>query len=180
MLKKVVMLGVMVSLAACARRQPPPEPEPMPAPPPVEISEAPEPGAMPAPTPPPDQPPPPDTPAKPPQTDTGRFRIAIASLDSAEGTAKWVSRAEAAGYRTEILAVEIDGKTWHRVLLPGYESLADAQAALPFIQQELDAPGAWVTSRLRAPTPGGTADAPPAPAETPPPPPPEAPPTPAS
>jgi hypothetical protein len=55
------------------------------------------------------------------------------------------------------------------VLLPGYESLADAQAALPFIQQELS-PGAWVTSRRRAPTPDGAGDAPPPPAEAPPPP----------
>jgi cell division septation protein DedD len=165
MLKKLLVLGLMVSIAACARRQPPPEPEPEPAPP-VEISEEPEP----APTPPPpvEEPPPPDTPAKPLQTDTGRFRIAIASLDSAELTAKWVSKAEAAGYRTEVLAVEIDGKTWHRVLLPGYESLAEAQAALPFVQQELGAQGAWVTSRRRAP---GPADAP---AEAPPPPAPEA------
>ena len=182
MLRKVLVLGLMVSLAACARRQPPPDPEPEQSPPPLEIREAPEPGSMPeaTPPPPPDQPPPPDTPAKPAQTDTGRFRIAIASLDSVEGTAKWVSRAEAAGYRTEILAVEIDGKTWHRVLLPGYESLADAQAALPFIQQDLNAPGAWVTSRRRAPTPSGAADAPPPPADSPAPPPPEAPPTPAN
>jgi cell division septation protein DedD len=165
-LKKLLVLGLMVSIAACARRQPPPEPEFAPAPP-VEISEEPEP----APTPPPpvEEPPPPDTPAKPLQTDTGRFRIAIASLDSAELTAKWVSKAEAAGYRTEVLAVAIDGKTWHRVLLPGYESLADAQAALPFIQQELS-PSAWVTSRRRAPTPDGAGDAPPPPAEAPPPP----------
>ena len=180
MLKKVLLLSLMVSIAACASR-PAPEPEPEPAPPPVEISEAPEATPMPPPA---EEPPPPDTPAKPPQTDTGRFRVSVASLDSAEGTAKWVSRAEAAGYRTEVLAVEIDGKTWHRVLLPGYESLADAQAALPFIQQDLNAPGAWVTSRRRAPTPEGAADAPPPPADAPPAPeasaPGEAPPTPAN
>lgn len=178
MLKRILLLSLMVSIAACARRQAP-EPEPEPAPPPVEISEAPEP----APTPPPaEEPPPPEVPMKPPQTDTGRFRIAIAALDSAELTAKWVSKAEAAGYRTEVLAVEIDGKTWHRVLLPGYESLADAQAALPFIQQELS-PSAWVTSRRRAPTPSGAGEAAApadAPADAPPPPPGEAPPTPAS
>ena len=79
----------------------------------------------------------------------------IASVDSAERTAGLVKQAEDAGYRTEILTVEIDGKTWYRVLLPGYASLADAQAALPFVQQELNAPGAWVTSRLRAPFPAG-------------------------
>jgi len=177
MLKRMLLLCVMGSLAACAGRQAP-EPEPQPAPPPVEISEAPEPSATPPP--PAEEPPPPEVPMKPPQTDTGRFRIAIASLDSAELTAKWVSKAEAAGYRTEVLAVEIDGKTWHRVLLPGYESLADAQAALPFIQQELSAPSAWVTSRRRAPTPAGAAEAPPPPAAETPPSPTEAPPTPAN
>ena len=123
----------------------------------------------------PEAPPPADT-GKPQQTDSGRFRISIASLDSAELATKWVSKAEAAGYRTEVLAVGIDGKTWHRVLLPGYDSLADAQAALPIVQQELGAPSAWVTSRRRAPSPDGEPSAAPAPApETPAPPPPEPP-----
>ena len=168
MLKKLLLTNAMVLLAACAST-PPPEPEPEPAPPPVEISEAPEaPPAEPA--------PPPDMPQKPAQTDSGRFRISIASLDRAELAPPWVAKAEGAGYRTEVLAVDIDGKTWHRVLLPGYESLDDAKAALPFIQQEL-APDAWVTSRRRAP---GPADAPAAPADAPPPsePPAEEPPTP--
>jgi hypothetical protein len=113
----------------------------------------------------------PDRPDRPPQTDAGMFRIAIAALDRAELAPRWVKRAEDAGYRTEVLAVEIGGTTWHRVLLPGYESLDAARAALPFVQQELS-PDAWVTSRVRAP---GPADAPPPPeaTEAPPPPPPE-------
>jgi len=111
----------------------------------------------------------PDAPQKPAQTDSGRFRISVASLDNAESTAAWVKKAEAAGYRTEILEVVIDGKSWHRVLLPGYASLADAQAALPFAQQDLGAPGAWVTSRRRAPAPDGAAAAAPAPDAPPPP-----------
>jgi len=157
MLKQVNVTLILALLAACAST-PPPEPEP-PPPPPVEISEAPEPG------PPPDQPPPPAEPQKPMQTDSGLFRISIAALDRAELAPPWIARAEAAGYRTELLAVEIDGKTWHRVLLPGYASLDEAKAVLPFIQQEL-APDAWITSRRRAP---GPADAP---ADAPPPPPP--------
>ena len=163
MLKRLTVLTAFVLLAACASRAPD-EPAPDTVPPPVEISESPEPA--PAPTPPPDQPPPAppaDTPQRPAQTDTGTFRIAIASLDSAEATAGWVKKAEDAGYRTEVLAVDIDGKTFHRVLLPGYASLAEAQAALPFIQQDLGAPGAWVTSRRRAPVPPGTGEAPPPP-----------------
>jgi hypothetical protein len=170
MLKKLSLSMVLVLLAACAGA--PPEPEPEAVPPPVEITEAPQPAPD---APPPDQPPPPDAPDRPPQTDSGMFRIAIAALDRAELAPRWVKRAEDAGYRTELLAVEIDGKTWHRVLLPGYESLDSAQAALPFIQQELS-PDAWVTSRRRAP---GSADAPadaPPPQESteaPPPPPPE-------
>ncbi len=170
MLKQLSVFTALALLAACASRAPEHTPAEESVPPPVEISESP--------APPPDQPPPPDAPPpdapqRPAQTDTGMFRIAIASLESAEGTATWVRRAEDAGYRTEVLAVELDGKTWHRVLLPGYASLAEAQAALPFIEQDLAAPGAWVTSRRRAPAP---ADAPPAPAEeAPPPPPPEQP-----
>jgi cell division septation protein DedD len=111
----------------------------------------------------------PDAPRKPAQTDSGRFRISVASIDNAESTAAWVKKAEAAGYRAEVLEVVIDGKSWHRVLLPGYASLADAQAALPFVQQDLAAPGAWVTSRRRAPAPDGAAAAP-APDAPPPPP----------
>jgi cell division septation protein DedD len=174
MLKQLSVFTALALLAACASRAPEQHtPAPDTVPPPVEISESPEPAAAP----PPDQPPPPDAPPsdapqRPAQTDAGMFRIAIASLESAEGTATWVRRAQDAGYRTEVLAVELDGKTWHRVLLPGYASLAEAQAALPFIQQDLAAPGAWVTSRRRAP---GPEDAPPAPAAEAPPPPPEQP-----
>jgi hypothetical protein len=152
---------VLALLAACASA--PPEPEPEPAPPPVEISET----SEPAPPPPPVEAPPPDRPARPAQTDTGMFRISIASQETAEGTARWVRRAEDAGYRTEVLAVDIDGKTWHRVLLPGYASLDEAKAALAIVQEELGVPNAWVTSRRRAPTPAGSEAPPPpdAPAE---------------
>jgi cell division septation protein DedD len=160
----------LLLLAACAGT-PPPAPDE--TPPPVVISEG-----QPAPEPPPPlaQPdaPPPDRPrdsGKPQQTDTGTFRIAVAALDRAELTAAWVGKAEAAGYRTEVLAVEIDGKTWHRVLLPGYATLDEAKAALPYVQQDLGAPNAWVTSRRRAPSPDGAAPAP----DAPPPPPPEQP-----
>lgn len=161
------LLITLILFAGCASAPEAPPPDESPAP--LVISEA---QPAPEPPPPPDTPPPPDA-GKPQQTDTGRFRISVASLDSGEGAAPWVSKAEAAGYRTEVLAVEIDGKTWHRVLLPGYASLADAQAALPYVQQDLGASGAWVTSRRRAPVPAD------APAEAPPPPAPEAAPMPA-
>ena len=163
MLSKLPSLMTIALLAACAST---PEPQPEPAPPPVEISEAP-------PAAPPDQPPPPDKPARPEQGN-GMFRISIASLDRPELAPKWVERAEAAGYRTELLAVDIGGKTYHRVLLPGYASLADAQAALPFVQQEL-APDAWVTSRRRAPDPADAPAESAPPPDAPPPPPPDQP-----
>jgi len=161
-----LLLTAFALLAGCASAPPPPPDE---SPAPVVISEA-----QPAPEPPPPAETPPPDPGKPQQTESGRFRIAVASLDRAELTAQWVSKAEAAGYRTEVLAVEIDGKTWHRVLLPGYATLDEAKAVLPYVQQDLGAPGAWVTSRRRAPVPAGEAGAPP-PAEAPPPPPPEQP-----
>jgi cell division septation protein DedD len=169
MLKTLVSLTAALLLAGCATRQPAQPAAEESAP--VEITES-------APPPPPpaatdtvadssanaDAP---DAPQKPAQTDTGRFRISVASLDSAAAAAPWVKKAEAAGYRTELWEVTIDGKTYQRVLLPGYASLADAQAALPFVQQDLGAPGAWVTSRRRAPTPDGSpaaeTPAPPAP-----------------
>ena len=141
MLKKLNLTMILALLGACASA--PPEPEPEPAPPPVEIAEAPEPG------PPPDQPPPPDMPQKPAQTDAGMFRISIAALDSAAIAAPWVSKAEAAGYRTEVLAVEIDGRTWHRVLLPGYASLDDAnRASVVDLVQEAREKGAAILAIL--------------------------------
>ena len=166
MLKRAMLMTGVTLLAGCATDQP--QPTPYEAPPPVEITES----APPQDAPPPDAPPP-QMSGKPQQTDSGLFRVSVASLDSAEVAAPWVKKAEAAGYRTEVLAVEIAGKTWHRVLLPGYASLAEAQAALPFIQQELGAPDAWVTSRRPAP---GPEDSVPAEAPAPPPPAPEPPP----
>jgi cell division septation protein DedD len=165
-----LLLIALALLAGCASEPPAPPPD---EPAPVVISEG---QPAPEPAPPLAQPfaPVPDRPSdsgKPQQTDTGRFRIGIASLDRAELTGAWVAKAEAAGYRTEVLAVEIDGKTWHRVLLPGYATLDEAKAALPYVQQDLGAPGAWVTSRRRAPAPDGAAPA----ADAPPPPPPEQP-----
>ncbi len=161
------LLPIALALLAGCASAPPPEPEEAPAP--VVISEW-----QPAPEAPPPEAPPPDRPqdsGKPQQSDSGTFRIAVASLDRAELTAAWVGKAEAAGYRTEVLAVEIDGKTWHRVLLPGYATLDEAKAALHYVQQDLGVPGAWVTSRRRAPAPDGAAPAP----DAPPPPPPDAP-----
>ena len=143
-MRNTLIVSLMLTLlAACAGA--PPQPEPEPAPPPVEITEAP----APEPPPPPVEAPPP----RPAQTDTGLFRISITSQDTAGGAARWVRRAEDAGYRTEVLAVDIDGRTYHRVLLPGYASLDDAKAALAIIQEELGVPSAWVTSRRRAPAP---------------------------
>lgn len=167
MLKTLVSFTAALLLAGCATREAAPPPAEEPAP--LEITE---PAPPPAPT---DtmvdssaSEDAPDAPQKPPQTDTGRFRIAVASLDTVEATGPWVKKAEAAGYRTELWEVVIDGKSWQRVVLPGYASLADAQAALPFIQQELDAPGAWVTSRRRAPAPDDAAAPAPTPAAEPP------------
>lgn len=147
---KPSLLPAIALLTACAGRAPP---APAPESAPVVISES----EPPAPATAPPEPPPPPAASRPEQTDTGRFRISIASVESEAAAARWISKAEAAGYRVGLLAVEIDGKTWQRVLLPGYASLADAQAALPFVQQDLGAPDAWVTSRRRAPVP---ADAP--------------------
>lgn len=137
-------------LAACASTPPPPPPAPEP-PPPVIIGEQAQPETAAAPV--------VEealaAPQKPQQTDAGRFRVGVASLESAEATAPWVGKLQAAGYRTEVLPVVIDGKTWHRVLLPGYASLEEARAVIPFVEQEFGVTGVWVTSRRRAPTPAG-------------------------
>lgn len=149
MLRKI-LLSTACALAACATQPPPPPAEP--APPPVVITEQAEPAAEPAVVAAP-EPPPPAEPARPPQTDTGRFRVGVVSMESAEAAAPWIARLEAAGYRTEVLPVVIEGRTWHRVLLPGYASLEEARAAIPFVEQEFGVAGVWVTSRRRAPAP---------------------------
>ena len=78
------------------------------------------------------------------------FRIVVASADTAKIGARWARKAETAGYRAEVQAVEVGGRTRHRVLLTGYATLAKATAALPLVKEQLGAPGAWVTRR-RAP-----------------------------
>jgi cell division septation protein DedD len=150
MLRRAFAL-VATLLGACATQPPPPPPAP--EPPPVIISDqaqtetAAEPIVAEAPA----------APQKPQQTDAGRFRVGVASLETAEAAAPWVSKLQAAGYRTEVLPVTIDGKTWHRVLLPGYANLEEARAAIPFVELEFGVQGVWVTSRRRAPTPAGAA-----------------------
>jgi cell division septation protein DedD len=157
MLRKTLVVLTAAALAACASRPPPPPPA---APPPVLISEQAESDSAAEAI--------PDAPAKPRQTDHGRFRVSVASLDTVAATVPWVSKLEAAGYRTEILEVVIDGRTWQRVLLPGYASLEEARAVIPFVEQELGLSGVWVTSRRRAPVPphlaAPAAEAAPAPA----------------
>jgi cell division septation protein DedD len=153
MLRRALTLTVTL-LGACATQPPPPPAAPEP-PPPVIISDQaqPETAAEPiiaeAPA----------APQKPQQTDAGRFRVGVASLETAEAAATWMSKLQAAGYRTEVLPVTIDGKTWQRVLLPGYANLEEARAVIPFVEQEFGITGVWVTSRRRAPTPNGAAAA---------------------
>jgi len=165
MLRKITALTGAALLAACASQPPPPPPvaAPEPPPPPVVFAE-------PVVTEPvfeaiPPVPEAPEAPPRPQQTDAGRFRVGVASVETAELAARWAGKVEAAGYRSEVLPVQIEGKTWHRVLLPGYPNLAEAQAALPFIEQDLGVQGAWVTSRRRAPAPDAVSGAATAPAE---------------
>lgn len=158
MLNRTRLLLGAALLGGCASQPEAPPPEP-PAPEPAVIEMQPE--AAPAMV----EAPPPDAPQKPQQTDAGRFRISIAAVGTAEAAAPWLRKAEAAGYRTELLAVEIEGKSWQRVLLPGYATLEEARAALPFVEEDLGVQDAWVTSRRRAPAPAGE-DATAAPAAT--------------
>ena len=153
MLGRGPLLTIAALLGACATQPPPPAPAPEP-PPPVIISEQAQPETAAEPV--------LEAPAaalKPQQTDAGRFRVGVASLETAEATAPWVTKLQTAGYRTEVLPVTIEGKTWHRVLLPGYASREEARAAIPFVEQELGVKGVWVTSRRRAPTPAGAPEA---------------------
>lgn len=161
MLNRTGLLLGAALLSGCANQPEAPPPE-TPAPEPAVIEMQPE--AAPA-APATVEAPPPDAPRKPPQTDAGRFRISIAAVGTAEAAAPWLRKAEAAGYRAELLAVEIEGKSWQRVLLPGYATLEEARAALPFIEQDLGVQDAWVTSRRRAPAPASE-DAAAAPAAT--------------
>lgn len=152
--RKTTVLAGLMFVAGCATAPPPPPP--VEAPPPVVISDQSESVAEPV----PEATPEPQGPQKPRQSDTGRFRVGVVSAESPGAAEPWVSKLQAAGYRTEVLPVEIEGKTWHRVLLPGYANLEDARAAIPFVEQEFGVQGVWVTSRRRAPAPGAPAEAP--------------------
>lgn len=86
-------------------------------------------------------------PAKPPQTDDGRWRVAVAAERTVEEAAKWAPRLAALGYRSETESVELDGTTWQRVVLPGYRTLRDARAMTPILNQELGIANAWVPAQ---------------------------------
>lgn len=88
-------------------------------------------------------------PIAPPAQAGGPWRIAAVSVRTPEETAAYVQRLQAAGFRVEIEAALIGGTGWQRVVLPGYASRAQAQAAIPAVNALLDDGTAWVLPQAR-------------------------------
>jgi cell division septation protein DedD len=134
-----ILLGA--TLAGCASAPPAPQVERA-APAPPTITE------QPAPPPPPAQIE--QMPSRPEQTDNGRWRVSVASERTAEQTADWVKLLEGQGFRVATEAAEVEGTTWHRVLLPGYRTVDDARHVIAWLGQQAGMPGAWIPPKAGA------------------------------
>lgn len=139
MFKRFLIASSALLAVACASREPAPA---APAPEPVIVTEA-----------------PPVVPAeeKPVQGD-GPWSVSMASERTAALTQPWVQRFMREGYRVTVDTAEIDGTTWHRVLLPGY-TLVGARAMLPILAQQGVA-NAWIVPRASSAVAAAPAPAP--------------------
>lgn len=104
---------------------------------------------------------PPDQPAaaKPVQTDNGKYRLSVASMNTSEAASAWVKRAESLGYRAEVEAATLEGTDWYRVVLPGFRSRSEVLAAIDYVNSDFGIADAW-----RLPNEGLEVPAPVAPA----------------
>lgn len=145
----IALLTMLVT--ACAGNRPPPtaaEPAPEPA---IVTEEAP--AAEP--------------PARPEQTDNGRWRVSVISVRKAEDTAAMVKRLQGDGFRVETESAEAGGLDWHRVVLPGLRRFADAKQMVVYVQHAYGEYQAWILPREGTASAPAAAPAQSAPAEPP-------------
>lgn len=75
---------------------------------------------------------------------TGPWALSIASFTELEAAQQLMQRMAAAGFAAERVPVTVKGKPWHRVMVLGFDSVAEAKASAAEIEAKLQLRGAWV------------------------------------
>lgn len=75
---------------------------------------------------------------------TGPWALSIASFRELEAAQQLMQRMAAAGFTAERVPVTVKGKPWHRVMVLGFESVAEAKSSAADIEAKLQLSGAWV------------------------------------
>ena len=76
--------------------------------------------------------------------DAGKWSVNLKSLRRESLARATVADLAAAGYATKVSEATVDGTTWYRVRVVGFESVAEARGFTRRIEGEHDIAGAWV------------------------------------
>lgn len=122
----------------------PPSGDPMPTPRPAQQVPAPVAVPVPAPVTPPQVAPAEPVASKRPGAGSGPWALSIASFRELDAAQQLMRRMAAAGFTAERVPVTVKGKPWHRVMVLGFDSVAEAKASAAVIEAKLQLSGAWV------------------------------------
>ena len=139
---------IVPPVAARSARVGPPGGEIRPAPRATPAQELPQPAASkpaaPPPKPVPARPAPVSEPVEAVAAGNGPWALSIASFRELEAAQQLMQRMARAGFAAERVPVTVKGKPWHRVMMLGFDSVAEAKAAAAEIEAKLQLSGAWV------------------------------------
>lgn len=79
-----------------------------------------------------------------PGAGSGPWALSIASFRELDAAQQLMRRMAAAGFSAERVPVTVKGKPWHRVMVLGFDSVAEAKAGAADIEAKLQLSGAWV------------------------------------
>lgn len=75
---------------------------------------------------------------------TGPWALSVASFKELGPAQALVKRMIASGYRAETVPVTIKGQPWYRVMILGFDSVAEGQRVADELKERLKLTGAWV------------------------------------
>jgi hypothetical protein len=78
---------------------------------------------------------------------TGAWSVAIASHDTEARSQRVADRLIDAGYPAEVVTVDVNGRTWYRVVIAGLGSKGDAAMLAAQLESNLGLSGAWLIKR---------------------------------
>ena len=77
----------------------------------------------------------------------GQWALIVGSFPSTAEAQPLLSKLRGLGYPVDTQAAEVRGRTWHRVRVPGYDTVARANRASADISDRGGVDGAWVAAR---------------------------------